>query len=95
MPDLFSSGKWYCFVDSVLVELKSFRMKKNVGNLDRIVRLLISAILVVLYFTETLTGTLGLVALILAGVFTVTSIFGFCPLYLPLGISTCKTKSKA
>lgn len=70
-------------------------MKKNVGTLDRIIRLIISAILVILYFTETITGTLGLIGLVLAAVFTLTSIFGFCPLYLPFGISTCKTKTNA
>lgn len=70
-------------------------MKKNVGTLDRIIRLLISAVLVILYFTETITGTLGLIGLILAAVFALTSVFGFCPLYLPFGISTCKVDSKA
>lgn len=64
-------------------------MKKNMGSADRIIRLIISAILVVLYFNGIVTGTLGIVLLVLAGVFTLTSIIGVCPLYLPFGIKTC------
>jgi hypothetical protein len=67
-------------------------MKNNVGNVDRIIRLLISALLVVLWFTGTLTGTLGIVALVLAGVFTLTAAIGFCPLYSIFGMNTCPAK---
>jgi len=68
-------------------------MKKNVGNADRIVRLLVAAILAVLFFTHTVTGTLGVILLVLAGVFVVTSLVSICPLYMPFGINTCKSKS--
>lgn len=69
-------------------------MKKNMGNADRIIRLLISVVFAVLYFTGTVTGTLGLVLLILGGVFTLTAIMGFCPLYTIFGLSTCSVKAK-
>jgi fatty acid desaturase len=67
-------------------------MKKNMGSADRITRTLIAAIVAVLYFTGTVSGTLGLVLLILAGVFLLTSLISFCPLYAPFGLSTCKMK---
>jgi len=46
-----------------------------------------------LYFTNVITGTLGIVLLVIAGVFVLTSLISFCPLYTILGINTCKTKS--
>jgi hypothetical protein len=63
------------------------------GTADRIARLLIAAVIAILYFTNVITGTLGIVLLVLAGVFVLTSLISFCPLYLPFGISTCKTKT--
>ncbi|MGG9964647.1 YgaP family membrane protein [Ferruginibacter sp. SUN106] len=68
-------------------------MKKNMGSYDRIIRLLIAAVVAVLYFTNVITGTLGIVLLIIAGVFVLTSLISFCPLYTILGINTCKTKN--
>jgi hypothetical protein len=65
-------------------------MKKNMGNLDRVIRVLAAIILSLLYFTNVITGTLGLVLLVLSGVFVLTSFVSFCPLYIPLGINTCK-----
>jgi hypothetical protein len=65
-------------------------MKANMGTIDRIIRIILALIMVVLYFTSVVTGTLGVVLLILAGIFTLTSVLRFCPLYLPFGISTCK-----
>jgi hypothetical protein len=70
-------------------------MKKNMGNTDRVIRVLIAIVVAGLYFSGTLSGTLGLVLLALAVVFVLTSLVSFCPLYLPLGLSTCKTKPKA
>ena len=67
-------------------------MKKNMGSADKIVRLVIAAIIAILYFTNTITGTLGIVLLVLAAVFVLTSLISFCPLYLPFGINTCKLK---
>ena len=68
-------------------------MKKNMGTADRIFRILIAAAIAVLYFTNIISGTLGIVLLVLGGVFLLTSFISFCPLYLPLGISTCKKKN--
>ena len=67
-------------------------MKKNMGKADRIIRVIIAAIVGVLYFTGTISGTLGIVLLVLAGVFVLTSFISFCPLYAPFGISTCSVK---
>lgn len=59
------------------------------GITDRIIRSVIAALIAVLYFTNTITGTLGLVLMVLAGVFLLTSLVSFCPLYTILGIRTC------
>ena len=67
-------------------------MKKNMSNTDRIIRLLVAAVVAVLYFTHTITGTLGIILLVLAGVFLLTSLISFCPLYSIFGVSTCSTK---
>ena len=67
-------------------------MKKNMGSTDRIIRILIAVVIAVLYYTGTLSGTVGLVLLILAGVFVLTSLVSFCPLYAPFGINTCPAK---
>lgn len=68
-------------------------MKKNMGSADRVIRVIIAAIIAYLYFTNVIVGTLGLVLIILAVVFVLTSFISFCPLYAPFGIKTCKTKS--
>lgn len=67
-------------------------MEKNMGNKDRIIRLLLAAIFVALYFTNTVTGTFGIVLLVLAGVFVLTSLISFCPLYKLVGLNTCPVK---
>ena len=72
--------------------IKEVNMKKNMGNTDRVIRLIIAAVIGVLYYTGTISGTLGIVLLVLAGVFVLTSFVSFCPLYAPFGISTCSTK---
>lgn len=68
-------------------------MTLNMGNADRIIRPLLAIAFIALYFTGTVTGTLGIVLLVLAGVFLLTSVVGMCPLYSLLGISTCKVKN--
>ena len=67
-------------------------MKKNMGIIDITVRLVIAALVIVLYFTQVITGIVGIILLILAGIFILTSLFGVCPLYLPFGISTRNKK---
>jgi hypothetical protein len=65
-------------------------MKKNMGTTDRVLRTVVAIVVATLYFTGTLTGTLGLVLMIAAGIFVLTSAVSFCPLYTLLGIRTCE-----
>jgi len=65
-------------------------MKTNVGTTDRVLRILLAFVLAGLYFTGTISGTIGIIALILAIVLVITGLVGFCPLYLPCRINTCK-----
>ncbi len=67
-------------------------MTKNIGSLDKAIRLVLAAVFVVLYFTNVVPGALGIVLLVLAGVFALTSLVGSCPLYLPFNLSTRKEK---
>ena len=67
-------------------------MKKNMGNTDRIIRLIVAVIFGGLYFTNTVSGTFGIVLLALAGVFILTSLVSFCPLYTLIGLNTCPAK---
>ncbi len=64
-------------------------MKKNMGSTDKIIRLLMSAIFIGLFITDTVVGTAGVVLLILAGIFILTSVVSFCPLYSFFGMNTC------
>ncbi|MBA4240594.1 MAG: DUF2892 domain-containing protein [Sphingobacteriaceae bacterium] len=64
-------------------------MKKNMGNIDKIIRILVAIVIAVLFFTNVISGTLGIVLLVLAGVFVLTSLISFCPLYTLVGINTC------
>jgi uncharacterized membrane protein YkgB len=67
-------------------------MKKNMGTIDRVIRLIVVAIIAALYFTGTISGTLAIILGIVAIAFLLTSLIGWCPAYLPFHISTCKTK---
>jgi len=67
-------------------------MRKNMGTADRIIRVILAVIIAVLYFTNVISGTVGIVLLVLAGIFVLTSLVSFCPLYAPLGIKTCAVK---
>ena len=67
-------------------------MIKNIHKLDRVIRILIFVILLTLYLTNTLTGTLGISLLVIGTILLLTSILNFCPIYRLLGISTCKIK---
>ena len=63
-------------------------MKQNVGNTDRIVRFVLAAVFAVLYFTGVVSGTLGIVLLVLAVVFAVTAAINFCPIWYLFKFST-------
>ena len=69
-------------------------MKKNMSSNDKLIRLGIAIIVIILYYKQVLTGTVGLVFLVVAFILTLTSLIGFCPLYKVLGINTCKTREK-
>ncbi len=63
-------------------------MKKNMGTADKTIRIIIAAIIALLYFMGTITGTLAIVLMILGVILVLTSLFSFCPLYTLFGIST-------
>lgn len=65
-------------------------MKKNVGTIDTIIRLILVLLIGILYFTDVIGGTLAIVLGIIAVILLVTGLVGFCPLYLLMGISTSK-----
>lgn len=67
-------------------------MKKNMGIADRAIRTVIAVVLIALYASRILSGTLGIVLIVLAVVFLLTSFISFCPLYLPLGLDTLRKK---
>lgn len=67
-------------------------MKKNMGNTDRLIRIVLAAVFAILYFTNTVTGTFGIILFVLGGVFLLTSFISFCPLYTLIGLNTCPTK---
>jgi hypothetical protein len=85
---------WAGLSHSIIVSLKIVVMKKNMGSADRIIRVIAAIVFAVLYFTGTVTGTLGIVLLVLGAVFVLTSVVSFCPLYLPFGLSTCSAKGQ-
>ncbi len=67
-------------------------MKKNMSSLDRIIRVAIAALFAYLYFGGIVTGTQGIVLVVLGAVFLLTSFIGFCPLYVPFKFSTKKSE---
>jgi small-conductance mechanosensitive channel len=66
------------------------KMKKNMGTADRIIRTILAVVVAVLYFTDQITGTAAIILGILAIIFLLTSLVGFCPLYVPFKLSTRK-----
>ena len=66
-------------------------MKPNMGTADKIIRLIVVAIIAVLYFSGHITGTVAIILGIIAVAFLVTSLIGWCPTYVPFGISTRKS----
>jgi len=66
-------------------------MKKNMGNADRVIRLAAAIAIGVLYALNVISGTVAIVLGVVAVAFFATSLIGWCPMYLPFGLSTCKT----
>ncbi len=67
-------------------------MTKNMGSTDKMIRILIAIVIAILFYTNVISGTLGLVLSIIALIFAITSFISFCPLYTLLGVSTCNVK---
>ena len=65
-------------------------MKPNMGIIDRSLRVLIAVAVIILYFTGFITGIAAIVLGVLSLVFILTSVIGFCPLYVPFKFSTKK-----
>ncbi len=65
-------------------------MKSNLGNLDKIIRIVLAALVIVLYFMNLISGTAAIILGVVAFIFLATSLINFCPLYSVLGISTRK-----
>ena len=66
-------------------------MKKNIGSTDKIIRILLAAIIEILLITNAISGTVGIVLQIVAAILLITSFVNFCGLYALFGIKTCKT----
>jgi len=67
-------------------------MNRNIGTADRSIRIILAIIFGALYFTNTVTGTFGIVLLVFAGILLLTSLVSFCPLYALTGLNTNKEK---
>jgi hypothetical protein len=67
-------------------------MKKNMGKVDRLFRIIVAMVIGLLYFNNNISGMLGMILIVLAVVFLLTSLINFCPLYLPFGIDTREEK---
>lgn len=63
-------------------------MNKNMGTVDRVIRIALALVIAALYFTGRITGIVGIILLVVAVVFAITSLVARCPGYMPLGIST-------
>jgi len=69
-------------------------MKNNMGAADRIIRFILAVLILILYLTGTISGTLAIILGIISIVFVITSFIGFCPAYVPLKLSTKKKESQ-
>ncbi len=67
-------------------------LRKNMGLIDRVIRIVIAFVIVGLYLTKSISGIAAIVLLVVAVAFLVTSAVGSCPMYLPFGLSTRKKK---
>lgn len=69
-------------------------MKKNMGTLDRVIRVIVVLGLIGLYYFNIVSGALGITLLVAAGVFTITSALSWCPIYALTGLKTCSVKKQ-
>lgn len=68
-------------------------MKKNMGGIDRIVRLSVALIIGLLFWQGVVVGALAYLLLAVAAIFVLTSVVSFCPLYTLVGLNTCRVDS--
>jgi hypothetical protein len=69
-------------------------MKKNMSSYDKLIRLGLSIVIIILYYKEVVTGTSGIIALLFALYLTITSLISFCPIYRIVGIKTSKMEDE-
>lgn len=69
-------------------------MKHNMGTSDRSIRSFIALIIIALNYYEIITGTLGIILIVASIIFLLTNLVGFCPLYAPFGISSCRPEGE-
>lgn len=69
-------------------------MKKNMGNSDKLIRILIAVVIAALYYTKVIDGTVAIILMAVGIVLLLTSLLNFCPLYTILGVNTCKVSKK-
>ncbi len=69
-------------------------MKKNVGSIDKVIRIILAAVIGILAITHVISGTVAILLLILAGILILTTVVSFCPIYYPMGINTAKKESE-
>lgn len=69
-------------------------MIQNMGSIDRTIRIVIALVLITLFATGVTSGIWGIVSLVVAGIFALTSLVSTCPLYLPFGIRTNRLKKR-
>lgn len=70
-------------------------MISNIGRFDRVIRWIAAGAITLLYFTKVITGTLGIILMVLAAILFLTGFVRFCPLYFPFGIRTNREKEKS
>lgn len=69
-------------------------MKKNVGSLDSMIRIIVAVVIALLFYFQVLTGTWAVILGAIAIILVITSLVNICPLYMPFGISTRRELSR-
>ena len=67
-------------------------MKKNLGNTDKLIRIILAIVFAALYFTGYVTGAIGIILLVAGGVILLTGVVGNCPIYSLFGFNSCPGK---
>jgi hypothetical protein len=83
-----------CSAKTLDLQKKQNTMTKNMGTIDKAIRIGVALIIVALFFMGKLPGIWAIALLVVALIFVATSFMSFCPLYLPLKINTNKNKTE-